>query len=179
MAQRIGLARGSRPHPFGRATSFVLTPEAIYIGTGESFEIQRYDLTGKLERIMRWPTEDLTIQESHLETYRSAELSKVDAAKRPALERWLAEMPGAASFPAFVRLEVDPSDNLWIEPFTRPGEAAGDWSVVDAEGEFLGKVAIQPAFTPPDIADDVVLGVVRDELGVERVRLYGLTRPEE
>jgi len=60
----------------------------------------------------------------------------------------------------------------------RPSEADDlEWTVISAEGALLGIVRIPRGLTITDIAADAILGVARDELGVERVRLYTLSKP--
>jgi hypothetical protein len=176
-SERIGNERGSRPHPFARAARFAITDEAAYVGTGESSEIRRYSLSGQLERIIRWPELDLTIHDAELQTYRAAQLDSVAEDRRPALNRSLAEMPMPSAFPAFVRIEADRLGNLWIEPFRKPSEA-GDlaWTVIGAEGALLGNVTIPRDFELMDFGDDAVVGVARDELGVERIRVYRVSK---
>lgn len=51
------------------------------------------------------------------------------------------------------------------------------WSVFATDGSWLGTVATPPYFTISEIGSDYLLGVHRDELGVERVRRYRLVKP--
>jgi hypothetical protein len=168
---------GSSPHPFGRAMSLTITREAVYSGTGEAFEIRRYSLDGELERIMRWPSHDLTIRQGHVDAYQDSnpdgESDRIwEARRRDFLE---SALPSA--FPAFVRLETDPHGNVWAEWFRPPGEPHHAWSVFDTDGVFLGTVRLPSDLTVTDITDDLILGVTRDELGVERVGVYTLLKP--
>ena len=48
------------------------------------------------------------------------------------------------------------------------------WSVFDAQGRWLGDVTLPARFSPMDIGADYVLGVARDEDGVETVAMYTL-----
>jgi hypothetical protein len=49
------------------------------------------------------------------------------------------------------------------------------WKVFEPEGTLLGTVEV-PAVAVHQIGPDFVLAVGADELGVERVQLYGLER---
>lgn len=171
-SERIGTERGSRPHPFGRALRITLNPDAIYLGTGEQTQIRRYSLQGELTRLIRWRGDDLTIGEEHIQAYRASQLEATEPASRPALERYLRDMPMPPAFPAYVRLLTDDGDNLWVENFRRPGALDHHWTVFDSAGVLLGRVAVPLNFTISDIGDDVILGVSRDELDVERIRLH-------
>ena len=175
-SERIGHPRGSGPHPFGRAASLAIDETGVFIGTGESGEIRRYSLAGELERIVRWPAADLEIRPEDLEAYRRERLADVADADRPAVERELRDMPLPDAFPAFTRLELDPDGNLWLEGFRRPGTTGRHWTVLGSDGAWLGRVVMPSAFDVTDIGRDEILGVARDELGVERVRLLRLHR---
>jgi len=177
-SERIGSEHGSRPHPFGRAVAFALTEDAIYRGTGEAYEIRRYALDGRLERILRWPGPDLTITDAEIAGYREAQLAAVDPRARPALERSLVEMPMPPAFPAFDRLETDPDGNVWIASFRRPTSSQQRWTVIGPDGALLGTVSVPPDLEITDIGQDVVIGIATDELGVERIRLHALRKPE-
>ena len=48
----------------------------------------------------------------------------------------------------------------------------------DPEGRLLGSVQMPERFRPTHIGADFVLGVARDEMDVERVRLYTLEKGE-
>jgi hypothetical protein len=50
--------------------------------------------------------------------------------------------------------------------------------VFDTDGRLLGDVPMPPGFTPLWIGDDLVAGVQRDDLGVERVRVYRIERQD-
>lgn len=178
-SERIGRPTGSSPHPLGRALRFAVSEDAVYLGTGESFEVQQYDWNGPLSRLIRWPGEDLTIREEHIAAYRASQLDSVSDEQRPALERSLMEMPMPPAFPAYQRIEADPQGNLWVEEFRRPGESSQNWTVIGADGALLGSVALPSALLVTDIGADAIVGVTRDELGVERVQVHDIAKPVE
>jgi len=176
-SERIGRPTGSGPHPFGRAASFAIAPEAVYLGTGESFEVRRYTLEGRLERIIRWRGFDLTISQEDIDAYRENQLAVTPESRRPALERSLAEMPVPPAFPSFDRLEVDRDGNLWAEAFRRPIATDRSWTVLASDGALLGAVSVPPDLVITDIGGDYVLGIATDELGIERIRLHAIRKP--
>jgi hypothetical protein len=175
-SERIGDERGSRPHPFGRTTVLAIGAQEIYIGTGESFEVRVHGLDGKLRRIVRGPAVDLTIRPEHLEQYRKDQIANARPANRPALERSIRDMPMPRQFPAFTALQLDPTGNLWARRFLRPGETQLLWAVFSPQGVFLGDVRVAHDLTVLEIGDDYLLGVNRDEFGIERVRVHRLEK---
>jgi hypothetical protein len=175
-SERVGTDRGSRPHPFGRATALALGGDAIYIGSAERLEVQMFSLAGDLTRILRGPGLDLAIRPSDLEIYKASRLADVDEADRPALERYIDGLPPLERFPAYTELRLDGEGNLWVHRFRRPGYGEELWTVFASDGAMLGDVVMPGDLEVTDIGSDYVLGVARDELGIERVRFYRLRK---
>jgi hypothetical protein len=97
---------------------------------------------------------------------------------RQVFERSIADLTAPGAFPTYTRLVADTYGHLWAERFTPPGESGSRWAVFDAEGAFLGHVAMPDDLEVTEIGADYVLGIHRDELDVERVRLHAIERPE-
>jgi hypothetical protein len=70
----------------------------------------------------------------------------------------------------------DALDCLWVEEFLRPGAESRAWNVFDESGAWVGRVVMPAQFHLAEVGRDYVLGVGWDELNVEYVRLYSLTR---
>lgn len=78
---------------------------------------------------------------------------------------------------------VDRDERIWLkhyEPATdathlRSGAMAGGrWTLIEADGRIVAEVELPDGFAPMDATGRSVLGIHRDELGVERVRVYDL-----
>ena len=70
----------------------------------------------------------------------------------------------------------DAEGRVWL-PSYRPGgarEGASDYTVVSADGEWLGTVEAPPRFRILDVAGGLVLGVHTDDMDVESVVVYEL-----
>ena len=70
----------------------------------------------------------------------------------------------------------DAEGRVWL-PSYRPGgarEGASDYTVVSADGEWLGTVEAPPRFRILDVAGGLVLGVNTDDMDVESVVVYEL-----
>ncbi len=73
-------------------------------------------------------------------------------------------------------LLVTDLDEVWMRAFQLPDDAAGaTWFRVDREGLYRGTVAMPACFHATDMRQDVVLGVCRDNNGVESVHAYRST----
>ena len=160
--------------PFGRSVVYALGADHIFIGSAERLEVEVYDRSGRLLRIMRGPDDELSITDSFLAEYRSAQLSGSDSAGRARLEEAGMLMPPA--MPAFTAFLPDPEGSLWVKRFHPPWEDGNRWGVFSPEGEFLGHVDLPIGLEVMDITTDHVLGVSRDDLDVERVELLALRR---
>jgi len=85
--------------------------------------------------------------------------------------------PPPAAYPAFApSIRVDSDLNLWVKESGQPGDLRSPWSVSSPAGEFLGLVGMPPAIEVLEIGADYVLGLHRDELGVEYVQYFRLHR---
>lgn len=78
--------------------------------------------------------------------------------------------------PLFSRPFGDADGRIWLPSF-RPGgvfEGASDYTVVHADGEWVGRVEVSPGFRVLHVAGGLVLGVLKDERDVEIVAVYKL-----
>lgn len=94
--------------------------------------------------------------------------------------------PAAERLPLLRSLRFDTEGNLWVEPFHMLGAEPPSHQVFAPDGTWLGSVALPSGLDRgfnPDMAPglrigaDYVLGVWRDEMDVQRVRLYRLEKP--
>jgi hypothetical protein len=87
-----------------------------------------------------------------------------------------AGMPMPDSIPAYTDIRVDPEGNLWLERFSVQGSQEHRWAVFSNSGEFLGHLGLPCGFRLSDLGTDWILGIHTDELGVERVKVFGLEK---
>ena len=97
---------------------------------------------------------------------------------RDRFEAFLASDLAPATLPPFKSLELQEGGRVWMEAYDPGREADGPsrWIVADSAGRggLVGIVELPPGFEPYDIGADYVLGVWRDEFGIEYVRVYDL-----
>ena len=171
-AERVYSGRLTAPHPFGRRGTFALAPERVIIGTGEAFELLILDLRGSPVQIFRGPPQDLAVTDELVDEYRRADLSGDAAGNRSTWEA--AGYPVVEAVPAVTKLLVDPDGNLWAKRFSKPEDSEVSWAVFAADGEFLGHLRVPDGLTLTDIGRDWIVGIRADDLGVERVEVFGL-----
>lgn len=92
-------------------------------------------------------------------------------------EGLLEVIPEGHKVSAFDRMVTDAvSGRIWVRDYLFEWNAGGTqhWTVHDALGQVLGRVAIPHGLDVMQVGSDFVVGVERDELGVEYVVAYSL-----
>ena len=71
---------------------------------------------------------------------------------------------------------ISGANEVWVQEYAGYDQAPTRYLILGSDGARRGRVAVPPGFRIKETGDDYVLGVHTDEDGVERVRLYRLTR---
>jgi hypothetical protein len=163
---------------FGREQITAVTENRIILGSNKVFQVEVYAPDGALERIIRVEQPPRPVTDEMLEALARERSEREAAANRddPLLRRAHQELPHAATVPFYSRALGDDAGNLWLREYDVPEGPEPGWMIFDPEGRLLGTVTLPADFTPSHIGEDFVLGVWRDELDVERVRMYGLEK---
>jgi hypothetical protein len=167
------------PLPLGRDTWIAhggLSPR-VCIGDQEERGITCIDGDGSRTRI-RWDLSPRKVTDSEMEEWRE-EMVQFFGPKLTGGEvrAMLGQVPMPRSRPPHSRLLLDRAGNLWAKlgPTEEREGASFDYLVFDGECRLLGTVTL-PDVEVLEIGEDYVLGVYRDELEVEFVRLYDLRK---
>ena len=168
------------PHPFGQTTHTTVWGDLAVIGRTERYEIKAYRSDGSLARILRRDYEPRSPTQAEQNANLRRRLARLPEERRERAAEVYANVPLVDAFPAFAGTVGDALGHLWIAEFERPGEEYEGtlWTVFDREGRVLGLVETPEGLTIFEIGEDYVLAKVTDELDIEYVRLWGLTRPE-
>ncbi len=165
---------------FARRYSLAVGGVGYYYGDQTSFEIGEYDLTGALQRLIRLPKADLGISESQMRAALDRRTRGAPRQERERFRDFLSDLPRPETAPAYQDFIVDRLGNLWVSRLDQGARGrftwAPDWKVFDPEGRWLGTVMMPEHFEPMDIGEDLVLGVVTDDLDVQQVRVYALLK---
>lgn len=146
------------------------------VGSGANAELHVFDAGGELERIVRWPGARRA-SSAELERLQDHMLGEgTSAAQRRSNRQLLAEAPLPDSLPAAQGVVVDNLGYIWVEHYRPPWESEPTWAILDANGRWLGTVHTPRGLRIYEIGADYVLGVWRDEMNVEYVRMYALRR---
>ena len=155
-------------HPL-RELRIAVGPREVFATNGRRFEIQVYDLDGGPGRVLSWASPLLPLTPQIM----------VDAIVAFGGSVRVEDIPPFSedqTLPAISGLVVDREGNVWAEVYDPELENPRTWSVFGPNGHLLAEVTVPPRFRPYDIGPDFILGVIRDQLDVERIHLYRLHR---
>lgn len=147
-------------------------------------------LDGTIERIVRREVAPREATDAVYEAHIEGIVGMVADGGAPAeqidfVRRMWREYPRAPTLPVLRSVHVDASGHLWLAPYYIAGAEPPPFEVFASDGTWLGAVALPPGlergfiqYQAPymEIGTDYVLGVWRDDLGVQYVRMYRLSR---
>jgi len=166
------------PRPFGRESQMAAGPSGIYIGDNAEYRITLISREGHVVRSFgRQLSREMPTNED-LERIRTAaapsgpEGTRLAEAVATVYDRaWTPHF-----LPVFSRLLIDHREWLWVRRY-RPDPADSQmWDVFDTQGRYLCSQVLPARFRVDEIGPDWVLGVSRDSLDVEGVRVLALRR---
>jgi hypothetical protein len=162
----LGLSR-----PYGRRAVATAAGEFWYFGSSDRYEIEGYGSSGALERLIRRDVPNRPVTQDLIDerTQRLRESSNPNAAR---MQR---DIPMPETMPAYGRMIGDSEGNLWVQEY-RIRDEPERWAVFDPSGRFLGIVDMPASGRVTEIGSDYVLGIWTDEMDVEQVRVYDLTK---
>lgn len=169
------------PLAFGRWAELLTAGPGVVEGDTGAPELLLRTPDGAPTRIVRWTHVARPVTPEDVEAYRARELESFEAQGGPESLRArrreaLEEIPHAETFPAFGDLKAGQDGSLWVRDAGAPGERPTGWLAFDAEGHLLARVEMPEGLAVWAVGADWVLGGWQDELDVEHVRVYRLTR---
>lgn len=159
------------------------SPLRIIVGDPAFFEIEVYGQESEHLTAIRYPDGLRAVEaaegEAYLDELQDLRSSMGDAVTLPSGEVAIvsdAPTTFAPSFPGFTGLHYDSEGFIWADSYIAPWETGSSAIVFSVTGELLGSVVLPERFEIHEIGSDYILGVWRDELDVEFIRMYALRR---
>lgn len=172
---RFGNIVTIRPPVFGAQGEVAASDARFWVGSGKAYEIARYDLAGRLLDIVRWHGPSREIASADVDAYWTRALAGLTGTARQRVEQMREATPVSDRFPAYAALQVADQGRLWVQAYRRPRASEVDtWWVFGVDGELMATAAIPSTLHVTDIDGQLVLGIERDSLDVEHVRIYQL-----
>jgi hypothetical protein len=162
--------------PFARGVSYTVADGLLIVGDQTAYELLTYGMHGELRAVVRWWGASLDITTAEIDEWKDQQVESADAADRPSVRAYLADVPVPRRRPAYGPILRSESGDVWVGAYAHPSRLPSRWDVIDAGGVWLGAVAMPAGFRPLQIGGDWILGLHRDELDVERVELRRLER---
>ncbi len=166
-----GSLEGGMPHPFGRGTVGAVWGELVAIGVQDSYEIRAFASDGSLVRVVRREGDIESPTQTDLDEYYARRYADLPDEDRISNLNAVRDMPLVESWPAFEAILSDRTGHLWVREYD-----AALWTVFDPEGRVLGLVEPPSGLRIFEIGRDYLLGWTYDELGVEYVQVWSLSR---
>lgn len=175
------------PDPLSPKSVLAVRHGLVYVGETLTPRIRVLSPDGELRREITWEPDSLPAPEEAFATVVEAAAAGAEEGRAETVRKQLGSFPVPDRVSAFWGLLVDEEGFVWVERYdpsrhslqlgagTGPG-AGGEWLILTPAGERAGTVRMPEGLTPVRVTGDAVVGIHRDELGVERVRVHGLRR---
>ena len=168
--------------PLGATLHVASGSSGVWMGDGSAWELRHLDPHGRVDRTVRLrrPLAPLTdaFKASFIARFRARRLG-TDAR---GLDRQFAaaidKSPFPSTLPAYNDLFVGADSTLWVQHSGllegQPGDGTLDWTLIGADGRWLGDLTMPPFFRPTAAGRGWLLGVSVDPKAPPRVLLYAL-----
>ena len=171
--------RAARPAviPFARIPVATVSPHFLFFSAQDRYEIEVFEPSGRLVRLIRMEHDPIPVTAEDGRRHIDGVLEQVGRPDQEAeIRAHLASLPLPDHFPPHGRLLADDLDYLWVEEYQRPGAETRAWNIFDPEGVLVARANLPGRFNPTQIGRHFILGLGWDEMNVEYVRMYRLTR---
>ncbi len=164
--------------PFGKSAIPAVGGDRFFFGSQDAYEIRVHDQGGALLRLIRRDRAPIPVTDAHVAAVMEdmADDAESDDQTRQ-FRRMFREAPIPDVHPAHGAIYADALGYLWVEEYRVPGVEDRVTTIFDPKGRMVGSVVLPGRFRVEEIGVDYLLGRASDELGVEYLRLYDLTRP--
>lgn len=170
-----GLTGGDAP--FQRRLLVAPADSVVYIASTGPWEVLSYGLDGKLRRALRIDLPAHSVTPEMIAAYRATVMQF--AVDPRSTEEWTmlsADDVFPAHLPAFDQMLVDRKGLLWIRRTPIPVAELACWYIFDQRGMPVAKASVTSGLRVTDITANHIVGIVKDELGREAVRMYEVQR---
>ncbi|MDE2980708.1 MAG: 6-bladed beta-propeller [Gemmatimonadota bacterium] len=177
------------PEPLSPRSVVVTDGTYLYFGDTLESVIRRTSAPGIADGEIAWePTESPAVRDA-LDRVIDQAVSEAPADEASATRARHEAAPVPDELSVFWDFLVDPEGFVWIQPYDPLAHAfalggryvggvgsGGAWSVIALDGQRAGSIAVADGLELTQITPTAVVGIRRDELGVESVHVHGIRR---
>lgn len=175
VVHREGILQTTVSLPLSADAAFAPTAEGFCYVFGAEFQVSCYDPEGDLISIARVDSLPKPVDREVVDRAFEHELELAREVGNHARERALLRARPSMTFPdylpAFTALLTDDQDRLWVRRYALPGQDEVEWWIFE-EGRWLARLSTAVSLEVMDVQENRILGLWRDDLGVEHIRLY-------
>ena len=166
------------PVLLGASTFFAAREDAVHVVDTDAFAVRTYRPDGTLVAIARRPFTRPAVQPADIAAAIDAALEGLPPVKeiRDGMRAGFEDVPPPELLPAIAALRVDDDGDIWVRVGASPSAKDATWTVFDPRGRWLGDVALPASLDILEVGDDYIVTLDRDDLDVERVRVFGLRK---
>jgi hypothetical protein len=179
----------SGPEPLSPRPMLQVTGGRAWVAESLTPAIRVLTPMGALDREIAWQPETARTPRDVLSLVIDSAVSRAPEGRAEALRRHLeaAEVPDRLS--VFWKFIVEDDSFIWIRSFDplkhaaalgglslTGGGAGGQWSILSPDGKLVGTMDVPADLEVVGITPGAVVGIARDALGVESVRVHRLER---
>ena len=163
--------------PFGVGSRLAVRGGGFIATEGDRPQLQEYDETGRLRRIIRWPASRLPILQDDIDRQLRELLGRAGTGmQRSRLDSLWRRVPKPDSLPLVIGLVPDEGALAWVRRGGHVADQEAPWWVFDLEGRLLGTVMLPARASPLDITNEWVVLRVVDEDRIERIEVRRIRR---
>lgn len=166
---------GFAPMPLGRATSFGIVADRLFVGTGDSSVVRVYQLNGRAAASIRLRLPQRHTTGANYEHAIQELLAQIPTAIHNKIKAKLMKFPRPNPAPSYGLLYTDTDDLVWVT-LSLPGDRMTRLRAFDTTGRVRGEVVVPAAVTVFEIGHDYILGKSEDEDGEPHVVMFALRR---
>lgn len=151
-----------------------LVDGGVWLASGDSYELRRYDVDGELISLLRRPSRRVPVTDALADRFLRALGAEADT---PGMRAMLERAVFPDSLPAVVKLWAsEPDGRLWvgvIDPsLSLRRDEPNALDVFAPTGDYLGRMPLPAGLRPTRVAGGRLYGIWRDELDVSYARRY-------
>lgn len=164
--------------PFARDAYAAVAGGLVWVGVSDTYEVRGFGPNGDLRSVVRMDRPAQPVGQTERSRFFQHHLEGVeDEDQRRTYENVHQIIEFPETLPAYSALESDDGGFLWVEEYVLPWEGGRpQWRIFDSNGRAVAVARTPAGLLVQEIGRDYVMGLWRDPMDIEHVRLYRLTR---
>lgn len=188
MARYVAAGFGG-PEPLSPRPLFATDGRSAYIAETETPSIRIHQPPGTFLREISWDPERSQSPREARRLVMDSVIARSAPEQVGAIREWLEAAPAREHLSVFWDFVVDAEGFIWIQPYEPSVHAfalgataldttagRGEWLILFPGGSKIGSLELPAGLELTQVTSDAVVGIRRDELGVESVHVYALSR---